>query len=269
MKTNLGGLVRLLAMLATTVLTVGGTVIEARAEVAEKRIEYKSGTDILVGYVYSESGSTAKGPGVIVFSDWMGVGSFSKERARQLTALGYSAFVADIYGNGLQAKDAKEAGELAGKFKKDRELVRRRADAALKTFLENAPVDPAKVGAIGFCFGGMVALELGRSGAPLAGIVSFHGSLDTPDPSLTKSMKAKVLVLHGADDPFVPGKDVEGFEKEMNAAGVSWELVKYSGAVHAFTNPAAGNDKSKGAAYNELVSKRSYRAMEDFFREVL
>ena len=240
----------------------------AAAEVTEKKVEYQQGSAKLVGYVYSDSKSSGPRPGVLIFSDWMGIGKFAKERAEQLVALGYDAFVADIYGDGKAAADPKEAGELAGKFKSDRPEMRARANAGLQAFLKNAAVDPAKVGAIGFCFGGTVALELARSGAPIAGLVSFHGGLDTPDASLAKNIKGKILVLHGADDPYVPEKDVKDFETEMRSAKVNWELVKYGDSVHAFTNPAAGNDNSKGAAYNAQAEKRSKKAMEDFFKEI-
>jgi dienelactone hydrolase len=234
------------------------------AEIIEKKVEYKEGTSRLVGYFYSDSKLKDPAPGIIVFSDWMGVGPFAKERARELVGLGYNAFVADIYGDEHQAKDQKEAGELATKFKSDRKLFRARTQAAFDTFLSFKTVDPKRVSAIGFCFGGTASLELARNGAALAGVVSFHGGLDTPDTSLAKNIKAKILALHGADDPLVPEKDVAAFEAEMRSADVNWELVKYGNAVHAFTNPAAGNDKSKGVAYNEAVAKRAYQAMRDF-----
>jgi len=241
----------------------------AKAEIIEKPIEYSDGQQKLNGILYSDSSLPNQLPGVIVFSDWMGVGEFAKERAKELAALGYRAFVADIYGDGKQAKDAKEAGELATKFKADRKLIRSRAQAALKELLKSSPVDSSKVGAIGFCFGGTVALELVRDRAPLAGIVSFHGGLMTPMPAEKGAVTASLLVLHGADDPWVPAKEVADFEAEMTSAGATWQLVKYSQSVHAFTNPAAGNDPSKGAAYNPKVANRAYTAMRDFFGEVL
>ena len=248
-------------------------VQNASAEITEKRVEYKEGGATLIGYLYSDSAFRDKKSAVIVFSDWMGVGEFAKERAKDLVKLGYVAFVADIYGDGKKAQDQKEAGELAGKFKADRPLMRKHAAAALQALLAqkggNYSIDSQKVGAIGFCFGGTAALELVRSGAPLAGTVSFHGGLETPDKSLAKNIKGQVLALHGADDPYVPEPEVSAFEKEMRDGGVNWELVKFSKAVHAFTNPAAGNDNSKGAAYNEVAAKRAYKAMQDFFREIL
>lgn len=245
----------------------------AFAEVVERKVEYKQGDTQLVGYVYADSESKGQLPGVLVFSDWMGVGEFSKSTAKDLAKLGYVAFVADIYGEGKQAKDQKEAGELAGKFKGDRPLMRNRAQAALDALLtikgERYSLDSKRIAAIGFCFGGTASLELSRSGAPLRGVVSFHGGLETPDVKLAKNIKAQILVLHGADDPYVPETEVQAFEKEMKEGGVNWELVKFSKTVHAFTNPAAGNDNSKGAAFNEVASKRAFQAMKNFFAEVL
>jgi len=258
-------------MRSQILLAFAGVLLSASvclAEVREAQVAYKEGSTPLIGYMYTD-GSPGKKPAVLIFSDWMGVGPFAKERAKQLVGLGYSAFVADIYGNEQHAKDQKEAGELATKFKSDRPLMRARARAALETLLKYDTVDPTRVGAMGFCFGGTVSLELARSGAAVAGLVSFHGGLDTPDASLAKNIKGKVLALHGADDPLVPETDVRAFEEEMRKAAVNWELVKYGNAVHAFTNPEAGNDASKGFAYNEPVATRAYQAMQDFFSETL
>jgi dienelactone hydrolase len=136
--------------------------------------------------------------------------------------------------------------------------------------LSSSPLcDPKRIAAIGYCFGGTCVLELARSAADIAGVVSFHGGLDTPTPEDTKQIKCKVLVLHGGDDPHVPAKDVEAFENEMRTGGVDWQLVVYGGAVHGFTNPASGNDKSRGAAYDEKADRRSWEAMKVFFAEVL
>ena len=240
----------------------------ARAEVTETKIEYSEGSAKLVGFLYSDDKITGKAPGVVVFSDWMGVGQFAKDKARELAGLGYRAFVADVYGDGKEAKNPDEAGQLAGKYKGDRPLMRKRAAAGLDIFLKKAGVDPKKVAAIGFCFGGTVALELARSGGDLAGVVTFHGGLATPNPELAKNIRGKVLVLHGADDPYVADAEVKAFEDEMRSGKVNWELVKYSNSVHAFTNPAAGTDNSKGAAYNEQASQRSFERARSFYKEI-
>jgi dienelactone hydrolase len=146
--------------------------------------------------------------------------------------------------------------------------MRARARAGLEVLLKQPQVDPQRVAAIGYCFGGTTVLELARDGTDIAGVVSFHGGLSTPTPDDAKNIKAKVLALHGADDPFVKPEEVAAFEEEMRKGGVDWELVKYGDAVHSFTNPQAGTDKSRGAAYNEKADRRSWEAMKTFFNEI-
>jgi dienelactone hydrolase len=240
----------------------------AQAKVVTREVPYKDGEADLIGFLAFDD-AKAKAPGVVIVPQWMGLTEYEKGRARQLAELGYVAFCADIYGKGLQAKDAAEAGALAGKFKGDRALFRSRLNAGLRALRSSTPtVDPKRCAAIGYCFGGTGVLELARSGADVLGVVSFHGGLDSPSPADGKNIKAKVLVLHGADDPFTPKPDIAAMEKELKDAGVDYQLVFYSGAVHAFTQPMAGNDPSKGAAYNEKADKRSWRAMLDFFGEI-
>jgi dienelactone hydrolase len=198
----------------------------------------------------------------------MGLTDYEKRRAEQLAQLGYVAFCADVYGKGIRPKDRQEAGVEATKYKADRALLRARVNAALDELKRNALADPKRIAAIGYCFGGTAVIELARSGAEVAGIVSFHGGLDSPAPADGKNIKCKVLACHGADDPFVPAKELAAFEDEMRAANVDWQLIQYGGAVHSFTQPMAGNDNSKGAAYNEKADQRSWQAMKDFFAEI-
>lgn len=146
--------------------------------------------------------------------------------------------------------------------------MRRRAQAALQVLAENKSVDRKKIAAIGYCFGGGTVLELARSGADLAGVVSFHGNLDTPNLVDAKNIKGKILVQHGGSDPYVPAEQLATFEKEMTDAGVNWQVIIYGGAVHSFTNPDSGTDPTKGAAYNEQADKRSWLAMKQFFDEI-
>ena len=240
----------------------------ARAELHTETIEYKQGDTVMEGYLAYDTANTGKRPGIVVVHDWMGQGKYSKFRADELAKLGYVAFAADIYGKGVRPSNPKEASEQAGKFKSDRALLRSRVQAALDTLKSQPQVDTSHLAAIGYCFGGTTVLELARSGADVAGVVSFHGGLDTPTPDDAKNIKGHVLVLHGADDPHVTAKDVSSFEDEMRKAGVDWEVVLYSNAVHSFTNPAAGNDNSKGAAYNAKADARSWEAMKAFFAEI-
>jgi dienelactone hydrolase len=161
----------------------------------------------------------------------------------------------------------KEASELAGKYKGDRKLMRERAHAALSTLISNNRVNKNKIAAMGYCFGGTVALELARDGAPLSSVVSFHGGLSTP--MRAEHMSPKILVLHGGDDPYVPLKEVEDFQDEMRKVKADWQFISYGNTVHSFTNPEAGSDNSKGAAYNEQSSKRAWDQMKVFFKATL
>lgn len=230
--------------------------------------EYKEGDTVLEGYSSSKSGK-GKVPAVILVHEWMGLGDHVKERADRIASeLGYAAFAADIYGKGVRPSNPKEAGETAGKYKNDRALMRKRIQAAIDYVKTFPNVDTSKIAVIGFCFGGTVALEAARSGADLKGVVSFHGGLATPNVEDAKNIKAKVLVLHGGDDPFVKKEEVDAFIDEMKKAKVDYEFVAYANAVHSFTNKAAGNDNSKGAAYNEQADKRSWESMKDFFVEI-
>ena len=191
--------------------------------------------------------------------EWTGLGEYEKRRAKEIAEMGYVALAADIYGKGVRAHTPEEASGLATKFRSDRAMLRSRARAALEALKNHPLVDPARVAAIGYCFGGGTVLELAGSGAELAGVVSFHGNLDTPNPEDAKNIMCKVLVLHGADDPLVPQEHVLAFQEEMRRSG---------GAVHSFTNPASGNDPSKGVAYNERADRRSWEAMKAFFAEL-
>jgi dienelactone hydrolase len=241
---------------------------EAYAELHKEVLQYKHGDVALEGYLVYDDTIQASRPGILVVHDWMGLGPYAKMRADQLAALGYVAFAIDMYGQGIRPKDSKEASAQASIYRKDRQLMRSRAQAGLDVLVSQPLVDARRVAAIGYCFGGGTVLELARSGVDIAGVVSFHGNLDTPQPEDAKNIKAKVLVLHGADDPHVPQKDVEAFWEEMRQAKVDWQMVIYGNAVHSFTNPNSGDDPSTGAAYNQKADKRSWEAMRLFFREL-
>ncbi len=239
-----------------------------QAEIKTAVVEYQDGDIVLEGYVAWDSASTSASPGVLVVHQWMGLTDYEKGRCRQLAELGYVAFAADIYGKGIRPATMQDAGKQAGIYKSDRKLYRRRLNLALDQLKARPEVAKGKVGAIGYCFGGTGVLELARSGAEVSGVVSFHGGLDSPEPEAGRNIKGAILVCHGADDPFVPAKDIEAFQAELNAAKVDWQMDIYSGAVHSFTHPEAGNDNSRGAAYNEKADKRSWTAMKNFFEEV-
>ncbi|MBF0488325.1 MAG: dienelactone hydrolase family protein [Nitrospirae bacterium] len=258
---------RTILSIVSIVLLAISTAYADTGAVTSAAAQYKDGDVVLDGYISHNKATQGKSPAVIIVHDWMGSGDFTKEQSRRIAELGYVAFAADIYGKGVRPKNADEAGKLAGKYKGDRKLVRERMKAALDYVRTLEYVDTGRIAVIGYCFGGMVALELARDGADIVGVVSIHGGLDTPDAK-SSNIKAKVLVLRGADDPSVPKEDVETLQKELRASGVDWYMTAYGNAVHAFTNPKAGTDNSKGAAYNEKADKRSWVALKEFFKEI-
>ncbi|HPC82248.1 MAG TPA: dienelactone hydrolase family protein [Thermoanaerobaculaceae bacterium] len=240
----------------------------AAAGVKTVVVTYTHDDTTLEGFLAWDDAVPGKRPGVLVVHQWMGVTDNERMRAEMLAKLGYVALAVDVYGKGVRPTSTQEAAALAGKYKGDRALLRARLMAGLEELQRHPLVDTSRTAAIGYCFGGTAVLELARSGANVAGVVSFHGALDTPSPADAKRIKGKVLVLHGADDPWVPWEQVLAFEKEMRDAGVDWQLVAYGGAVHAFTQREAGTDKSTGAAYNERADRRSWEAMRAFFAEL-
>jgi dienelactone hydrolase len=240
----------------------------AHAKIKSEFVEYKDGNTTLQGYLAYDDASTKPRPGVLLVHDWMGVSEYAESRAKQLAELGYVAFAADIYGKDTRPANQKEASALAGKYKGDRPLYRERLKAGLAQLTGNKLVAPGKVAVIGYCFGGTGALEVGRSGADVKGIVTFHGGLGTPTPADAKNIKCPVLVLHGADDPFVKPDEVAAFKKEMEDAHVKYTFIAYPGAVHSFTRPDAGSDNSKGAAYNAEADKKSWAEMKSFFDRI-
>jgi dienelactone hydrolase len=209
-------------------------------------------------------------PLVMIVHQWRGLGSYEKGRADQLAALGYNAFAVDMYGKGVRPADDKAAGAEAGKYKNDPALARRRITAALDFARAQPGIDPGRIVVIGYCFGGAMALELARSGADIRGVVTFHGDLTTNAP-VTKPgiIKARIEVHHGADDPHVTQKAVANFIGEMKTADADWTLTQYAHAVHAFTQKDAGDDPSKGVAYNAEADRESWAALLMFLKDVL
>ncbi len=255
---------RNLVLVALCLLTAAPSMAALRTE----SVDYRHGDVVLKGYLAYDDAVSGKQPGVLVVHEWWGLNDYARTRAEKVAALGYVVFAADIYGDGKVTQEAQEAGHLAGVFLKDRALLRARAQAALEVLREHGRVDPTRVAAIGYCFGGTTVLELARANAPLRGVVSFHGGLKTPDAAATRDVTPKVLVLHGADDPFIPAADVAAFQEEMRAAGADWQMILLGGAQHSFTNPDA-KGALKGALYDERADRRSWEYMKLFFEEVL
>lgn len=248
------------------VLLLSLVTVTVRASIKTETVEYKDGDTVLEGFVAYDDAIKGPHPAVLVVHQWMGLTDYEKKRCEMLAKLGYVAFAVDIYGKGDRPKDFKEAGQFAGKYKGDRTLLRQRVNAGLETLRKMKTVDAKHIAAIGYCFGGTTAIELARSGAEVVGVVSFHGGLDSPTPADGKNVKCKVLACHGADDPFVPAKDLAAFEDEMRNADVDWRLIKYGGAVHSFTDWNM-TGSLQGAKYNERADKRSWEDMKQFFAE--
>ncbi|MEI6712339.1 MAG: dienelactone hydrolase family protein [Verrucomicrobiota bacterium] len=255
-------------LLLATITSIGCLSHFALAEIKTETVEYKDGATVLQGIQSYDDTIKGKRPGVLIVHDWMGVTEHTKAIAEEMASLGYVAFAADIYGKGVRPADTTAASAEAGKYKGDRPLLRKRATAGLEELQKHSLTDSKHIAAIGFCFGGTTVLELARSGAKIQGVVSFHGGLDSPTPADGKNIKSKILVLHGADDPFVKPADIAAFQEELRQGGADWQMMYYGDAVHSFTQKKAGTDKSKGAAYNEPAARRSWQAMKTFFGEL-
>ena len=237
-------------------------------DIVRTSIQYRQGNTDLEGLLVYDNSVQTPLPGILVFPEWWGLNDYPKHRAEQLAQLGYVAFAADMYGKNVTTDNPAEAGKFSGQVKGDLDLMRARAQAALDILAKDPHVDRNHIAAIGYCFGGTVALELARSGADLAGVVSFHGGLDTARPEDAKNIKAKVLVCTGGEDAFVPPAQVAAFEDEMRQGNVNWQVIVYGGAHHAFTNPAADSHHIPNIAYNPDADRRSWVAMRAFFEEI-
>jgi dienelactone hydrolase len=217
------------------------------------------------GYLADPEGSGRR-PAVLIAPEAPGLSDHPKRRARMIAELGYVALAADLYGNGRVAQKPEEAQQLMAPLREDVPRLRQHVRAGFEALAKLPNVDPKRIGAMGYCFGGLAVLELARMGAPLAGIVSFHGILSTNTPEDAKNIKAKVLACTGADDPLVPPEQVAGFAAEMTKAGVDWQVVTYGGAKHAFTNPEA--NRPPVLQYNAAADARSWDAMRSFWFEL-
>ncbi len=245
-------------------------VVGAHAKLVTKPTAYDHDGVKLEGYLaYDDSVKTPR-PGVLVVHEWWGLNDYIKGRAEQLAKLGYVVFAVDMYGAGINTADPKKAGELASPFY-GKPLMAERAQAGLDQLLKTGLVNQQRVAAIGFCFGGTTCQALAYSGAPLAGIVSFHGNLIPASSEAASAVQAKFLILNGGADTFVKPQDIEAFKTSLEAAKVDYQFIDYSGALHAFTNPGADKIRAEtglAVAYNEPAARRSWAQMRTFFDEV-
>ena len=233
-----------------------------------KPITYKDGDQTLNGFSIKPSKKSKQKPGILILPAWMGIDKLSKDTAENLSKMGYFAFVADIYGEGNYPKDYKEAGQNAGFYKSNFKDYQKRITLALEQLIRSG-ANPDNIVVIGYCFGGTGALEAARGHLNVKGVVSFHGGLGKDATRPTEPIAAKVLVCHGADDPYESKEEITAFQQEMRDTKSDWQMIYYANAVHSFTNPESGNDNSKGAAYNATAAQRSWEHLKLFLNEVL
>jgi dienelactone hydrolase len=242
------------------------------AAVKGEEVQYKSGNTVLKGYLAWDDAVKGKRPGVLVVHEWWGHNEYARKRARLLAELGYTALALDMYGDGLQAHHPDDAGKFSGEVRKNLTLTKQRFDAAQQVLKEHPTVDAKNIAAIGYCFGGTIVLEMALEGEDLKGVASFHGGLDIDQPTKAGKVKARILILTGEADPFVPAAQVEAFKKELEAAKANYRVVVYPGAKHSFTNPDADKFAQQfnmpALAYNAVADNESWVEMQTFFKQI-
>jgi dienelactone hydrolase len=233
----------------------------AHAAVQGKEVSYSANGTTLKGYIAYDDTVKGKRPGILVIHEWWGHNEYARRRARMFAEQGYTALALDMYGDGKQAHHPDDAGKFASEVSKNAVLAKARFDAAYNLLSKEETVDAGKIAAVGYCFGGSVALNMARMGEPLKAVVSFHGGLGTDHPAEAGKVKARIASFTGEDDPMIPATQVAAFRQEMDKAGVSYKVVTYPGAKHAFTNPDAdkyGREFKLPMAYNAAADKASW-----------
>ena len=238
------------------------------ADVKTRELEYRQGETVLQGFIAWDDAARGKRPGVLVVHEWWGHNEHARNQARRLAEAGYVGLALDMFGKGKVATHPQDAQAFVNEVTKDPAVLAARFNAALEQLKRDPHVDTTRVAAIGYCFGGAVVLDMARAGAPLGAVVTFHGALATKTPAQSGKVKARVLVLTGGADPFVPPEQVEAFKREMQAAGGRFEVISYPGAKHGFTNPDAAKYGMPQLAYDADVDRQSWTAMLKLFKEV-
>ncbi len=263
-----GSIVKIL--LITLILGIFGTA-KAEPNIQGKDAEYLVQGVNMKGYLAYDQNIKGKRPAVLVVHEWWGLNDYARKRARMLAELGYTALAVDMYGDGKEAIHPDDAGKFSSAVIKNVDVARARFMAAMDFLKQQSTADPVRIAAIGYCFGGGVVLNMARQGADLKGVASFHGSLTAVKPARPGSIKAKILVLHGADDKFITSEQIEGFKQEMTAAGADFQFISYPGAYHSFTNPEAdalGKKFNMPIAYNAEADQKSWEALKRFLTAV-
>ena len=241
----------------------------ASAAVQTREVEYTQDGTKLHGFLAWDDAVKGKRPGVLVVHEWWGMNEHSRHQARRLAQAGFVGFALDMYGDGKVATHPQDAQAFSAEATKDPAVVAARFNAAREQLVSDPHVDPKRIGAIGYCFGGGVVLGMARSGADLGAVATFHGALGTDHPAEPGKVHAPILVMTGADDPFVPPDQVAAFEKEMKVAGATFRVIRYPGAKHSFTNPDAAKYGMEQLAYNAEADKKSWAAMVSMFKKTL
>lgn len=244
----------------------------ALAKVTGKQVEYRSGDTLLKGYIAYDPALKGKNPAVLVVHEWWGHNEYARKRARMLAQQGYIALAVDMFGNGKTAQHPEDAGKFASEVMKNKEVGEARFNAALDFVKQQPQVDPSRIAAIGYCFGGGVVLHMARQGTDLKGVISFHGSLATDAPAGPGAVKARLLVFSGEEDKMIPPDQVTAFKEEMTKAGADYRFVGYPGVKHSFTNPDADKYAKKfnlPLAYNKNADKDSWAQTLKFLKEIL
>ncbi|MCK9620874.1 MAG: dienelactone hydrolase family protein [Methylobacter sp.] len=235
--------------------------------IVSNTVAYMDGDVVLEAFFAFDDSLSGRRAAVLINHTWVGRDDFVAEKAKKLAALGYVGFAVDMYGKGVLGSDREENMRLMQPFMTDRAMLQQRMKATLATVKLMPWVDDSKIASIGFCFGGLCSLDLARTGVDIKGVVSFHGLLDAPGNTQGNAITAKILVLHGRDDPMNPAEQVLAFEQEMTEAGADWQLHTYGHTMHAFTNPLA-NDPAFGTVYQPSADRRSWIAMQNFLAEI-
>jgi dienelactone hydrolase len=252
-------------MLGAAVLWMCGAAVGA---IVSEDVEYAAGDVTLKGYLVYDDALTETRPGVLVVHEWWGLNDYARRRARMLAELGYTALAVDMYGQGQNTEHPQQAREFASAVRNNMPAARDRLKAGMETLKKHKTVNPDKIAAIGYCFGGGIVLQMALDGVALDGVVSFHGSLSGVYPDDEPRVKAGILICHGADDPHISAEQIDQFRRELEKADANWQMNIYSGTVHSFTNPDAGDDPSTGSAYNKQADRRSWDAMKRFLEEI-
>lgn len=260
-----------LGLIAIVLILISAGQISADTNVQGKAVDYSANGVVMKGYIAYDENIKGKRPGVLVVHEWWGHNEYARSRARMLAKLGYAALAVDMYGDGKQALHPEDAGKFSSELMKNFDVAKSRFIAAMNFLKQQTTVDPERIAAIGYCFGGGIVLNMARQGVDLKGVASFHGGLTAVKPAQPGSVKAKILVLHGADDKFTTLEQIDAFRQEMKTSGADFQFISYPGAMHSFTNPEADTFAKKfnlPLAYNAEADKRSWDELKIFLKKI-